>query len=257
MKVTVLGCGGSGGVPLIGHGWGDCDPKNPKNERLRASILVQTDQTTLLIDASPDLRTQLLAANADKIDAVLVTHTHADHIHGIDDLRPVNRAMGADIPIYASPNDLATIETRFAYVFEPLNPQANGFYYKPVLTPNEISGPFSIGDIEIIPFEQDHGFSKSLGFRFGDFAYSTDVVDLSEDAFEVLAGVKVWMVDVLRIAPHDTHAHLDKTLNWIERVGPDKAILTHMSHQSDYDVIAGLCPDHVTPAYDTMVIEVG
>ncbi|PCJ60450.1 MAG: MBL fold metallo-hydrolase [Rhodospirillaceae bacterium] len=255
MRVRILGCGGSGGVPLIGNDWGACDPKNPKNSRLRASILVEDRETALLVDTSPDLRAQLLAAGTERLDGVLFTHTHADHIHGIDDLRPVNRRMGAWIPIYADRETLAAIEARFGYVLEKM-PEEYGFF-KPCLTPNLINGPFRIGNIDVLPFEQDHGFGRtSLGFRFGPIAYSTDVVGLSEAAFESLRGVRLWIVDCLRDRSHPTHSHLAQTLAWIKRVAPERAVLTHMNQDADYETLARSLPDGVEPAYDGMVLDV-
>ncbi len=256
MKVTILGCGGSGGVPLIGDDWGQCDPKNPKNRRLRASILVEAEDTALLVDTSPDMRQQFLNHRIRHIDAVLYTHAHADHIHGIDELRPVNRLMERDIDIYADRATLDAIGQRFGYVLEPLAPEAKGFYYKPCLAPHEIDGPFSVNGIDIVPFTQGHGFMDTLGFRFGPAAYSTDVVELSDYAFKALQGVEVWIVDCLRERPHVTHAHLEKTLAWIERVAPKRAILTHMNHEVDYQTFKARLPAGVEPAYDGLVVEV-
>ncbi len=256
MQVRILGCGGSGGVPLIGNDWGACDPNNPKNRRLRASILVRNGATTLLVDTSPDLREQLLSAGVERLDGVLYTHAHADHIHGIDDLRPVNRQMQAWIPIYADPETLATIEARFGYVLEKI-PEEYG-YFKPCLTPNVIKGPFKIENIDILPFEQDHGFGRTtLGFRFGEIAYSTDVVEFPESAFEALRGVRVWIVDCLRDKAHPTHSHLAQTLEWIARVKPERAVLTHMNQYLDFETLARRLPKGVEPAYDGLVLEGG
>ncbi len=254
MRVTILGCGGSGGVPLVGNDWGACDPANPKNRRLRVSILVEAGDTTVLVDTSPDLRQQLLAAGVARLDAVLYTHTHADHLHGIDDLRPVNRKMNAPIDVYGSPVTIADIRARFGYVFAGLR-EGHG-YYKPVLVPHEVTGPFRVKGLDVVPFEQDHGFSKTTGFRFGPVAYSTDVVELSDEAFAALEGVRLWIVDCLRLEPHDTHAHLDKALAWIARVDPERAVLTHMTQSLDYDDLAARLPAGAEPAFDGMVLEV-
>src|SRR5437763_3541922 len=183
MKVRILGCGGSGGVPLVGGVWGACDPAEQRNRRRRASILVEDEATTLLVDTSPDLREQLLDAGTRRLDAVLFTHAHADHLHGIDDLRGMNRLVRAALPVYADRRTLAVIEERFDYVFRPLE---GASFYKPTLTPHAIEGEFTIGGIRVVPFVQDHGFSKTLGFRIGGMAYSTDVVELDEAAFAAL-----------------------------------------------------------------------
>jgi phosphoribosyl 1,2-cyclic phosphate phosphodiesterase len=256
MKVTILGCGGSNGVPLIGGNWGACNPDNPRNRRLRASILVEHDGTRLLVDSSPDLRQQLLASGGGWLDAVIYTHGHADHLHGIDDLRMVNVVRQAPLDAYADARTLAQIRERFGYVLEPLSPSGEGHFYKPCLVPREIAGPFRVGEVEAVPFEQDHGFSKTLGFRFGAFAYSTDVWQLDDAAFAVLAGVKVWVVDCLRWEAHGTHSHFDRTLEWIARVKPERAILTHMNHTMDYDAVAARCPPGVEPAYDGLLLDI-
>ncbi len=256
MKVTMLGCGPSAGVPLIGGDWGACDPANPKNRRTRPSVLVETHDTTILIDSSPDLRAQLLTAGTRKIDAVLYTHDHADHVHGIDDLRSVQRRMGGrQIAAWADAETLAGITRRFGYLFE--GHAAEGAMYRPILQPHVIQGSFSVGPDQVIPYDQDHGICRSLGFRLGGFAYSTDVVELPEDAFAALAGVEAWIVDCLRAGDaHPTHAHLDKTLGWIERVKPRRAVFTHMNHQADYEALRKACPPGVEPGYDGLVLEV-
>jgi phosphoribosyl 1,2-cyclic phosphate phosphodiesterase len=254
MKVTILGCGGSGGVPLVGDYWGACDPNNPKNRRLRVSILVEEAGASILVDTSPDLRQQALTAGMKKLDAVLYTHGHADHLNGIDDLRPFNRLVDRAIDVYGSPATLREIAARFAYVFEPIKP---GFgFYKPVLTPHEVTGPFEIGGVPIVPFDQDHGFSTTTGYRIGGMAYSPDVVNLSEAAFDALSGLELWIVDCLRFEPHETHAHFDKALSWIGRVKPKRAVLIHMNHTVDFDELARRCPAGVEPAYDFMTLEI-
>ena len=256
MKVTILGCGSSSGLPVVGAGWGECDPNEPRNRRLRASILVSDGPTTLLVDASPDCRAQLLAADVSRIDAVLFTHAHADHCHGVDDLRWINIATGQDLMTYGDAPTLAEIRTRFGYAFEPLKFATEVRYYKPVLTTTEIAGPFRVGTIDVTPFEQDHGFSKSLGFRFGAFAYSTDVVEMPEAAFEVLAGIDTWVVDCFRKTPHRTHSFLPRTLEWIARIKPRRAVLTHMGGSMDYRTLCAELPAGVEPAYDGMILDV-
>ncbi len=252
MKVTILGCGSSMGVPLVGDHWGDCDPVEPKNRRLRASILVEEGPTRLLVDTGPDLRQQLLTAGVTSVTAILYTHAHADHLHGIDDVRGLNLGMGTTIDAYADAATLKIIRERFGYVFQALK---GDYFYKPTLVPKTIDGPFEVGGMRIQPFEQDHGFSKTLGFRIGGIAYSTDVVNLDETAFGILAGVDLWIVDAFRIEPHVTHTHLAKTLEWIERVKPKRAVLTHMSQWMDYRRLKATLPAHVEPAYDGMVLE--
>ncbi|MGH6977090.1 MAG: MBL fold metallo-hydrolase [Stellaceae bacterium] len=256
MKVTILGCGPSWGVPRIGGDWGACDPANPKNRRRRVSILVEDGGRTILVDTSPDLREQLLDAGAGRIDAVLFTHAHADHLHGIDDLRGVNRIVKAAIPTYAKPATLAEIERRFAYVFVPLKPGREGQYYKPVLERHPIDGPFIAAGMAVTPFVQDHGFSQTLGFRFGRFAYSTDVIALDEAAFQALAGIDTWVVDCIRPEPHVTHSHIERTLAWIDRVRPRHAVLTHMDESLDYETLRRTLPAGVEPGYDGMIVEV-
>jgi phosphoribosyl 1,2-cyclic phosphate phosphodiesterase len=255
MKVTILGCGGSNGVPLIGGSWGLCDPKNPRNKRLRASILVEDTDARLLVDSSPDLRAQLLASGSGWLDAVLYTHGHADHVHGIDDLRMVNVIRGSPIDAYCDETTREVISSRFAYALAPPDHGAAEGFYRPCLAMQLIRDAFHVKTIDIKPFEQDHGASRTIGFRFGPIAYSTDVVSLNEEAFSVLEGVKVWIVDCLRFAPHQTHSWFDRTLGWIERVKPERAILTHMNQSMDYDAVSACCPPQVEPAYDGLVIE--
>ena len=255
MKVTILGCGPSGGVPMIGEDWGACDRSNPRNRRRRASILVQERGAALLVDTSPDMRLQLLDAGIGRLDAILFTHAHADHTHGIDEVRALNRAMGEPMPIYASAETLTELRQRFAYIFRPQDPAAGAVFYKPTLIPNTIEGPFEIARVAVTPFAQDHGFSKTLGFRFGALAYSTDVVKLDEGAFAALAGVEAWIVDCYRRTPHPTHTHLARTLEWIERVRPKRAILTHMDRELDYDILRRELPAGVEPGYDGLTIE--
>jgi phosphoribosyl 1,2-cyclic phosphate phosphodiesterase len=254
MKIRMLGCGGSSGVPLIGGIWGACDPKEPRNRRTRVSVLIEQGDRTVLIDTSPDLRQQLLDAEIRRIDAVLYTHAHADHLHGIDDLRALNRLMREPIAIYANESTLATIERRFDYVFTPVEPA--GSFYKPMVVPHVIEGPFEVAGLHVVPFEQNHGFSKTLGFRIGGMAYSTDVVDLDDGAFDVLAGVDTWIVDCLRYEPHPTHSHLERTLSWVRRVKPRRAVLTHMDVQLDYATLRRQLPEGVEPGYDGLTVEI-
>jgi phosphoribosyl 1,2-cyclic phosphate phosphodiesterase len=253
MKVTMLGCGPSTGVPAIGPDWGACDPSDPRNRRRRASILIECRGKTALIDTSPDMREQLLDAGVSRLDAVILTHAHADHLHGIDDLRAVNRLMQQAIPLHADAPTLGEIERRFGYALDPVEP--GGFFYKPTATPHVINGPFIAAGLPVVPFAQDHGYSKTLGFRIGAFGYSTDVVELDDTAFAALAGAELWIVDCLRYEDHPTHSHLAKTLSWIERVGPKRAVLTHMDRQLDYRELAARLPPGVEPGRDGLVIE--
>ncbi|MDP9128238.1 MAG: MBL fold metallo-hydrolase [Pseudomonadota bacterium] len=250
MKITVLGCGSSGGVPLVGNDWGTCDPNEPRNRRTRVSILVEQGDTTLLVDTSPDMRQQLLDCQLTNLTAVLYTHSHADHCHGIDDLRGVNWLTKKPVDIYADSKTMSELEQRFSYVFNPAE-----HFYKPAVHAHRIDGPFAIGGIDVVPFMQNHGYVHSLGFRFGDFAYSTDVKTLDEAAFQTLAGIKVWIVDCVREAPHPTHSHLAQTLEWIARVKPARAFLTHMNHMMDYADIMTKLPPGVWPAHDGLIIE--
>jgi len=256
VKVTVLGCGSSGGTPLVGpDGWADIDRNDPKNRRRRPSIFVETDEIRILVDTSPDLRVQLIDAEIWDVDAILYTHAHADHVNGIDDIRSLNHHAGGPIDAYASPDTLETLQERFAYVFEPyrkVNPQ----FWRPCLTPHVIDGPLHLGDLEILSYTQEHGRMPSLGFRFGKFAYSTDVKTLSDEAFALLDGIDTWIVDTLGEFVHPTHSHLEQTLGWIERLKPRRTILTHMGHRVDYARFRAKLPDGVEPAYDGMVIEI-
>lgn len=253
MRVTLLGCGASTGVPTIGPDWGRCDPSDRRNRRRRVSVLVEVGTLTILIDTSPDLREQLIDARVSRLDAVVVTHAHADHLHGIDDLRSVNRLMQKPIPLYADAKTLAEIRRRFGYVLEPV-PEP-GRYYKPTLLPHEIVGPFEIQGIPIVPFAQDHGFSTTLGLRIGGFAYSTDVTELDETAFAAIEGIELWVVDCLRREPHPTHSHLAKTLSWIARLHPRRAVLTHMDQSMDYRELSAELPPEVEPGQDGLVID--
>jgi phosphoribosyl 1,2-cyclic phosphate phosphodiesterase len=249
----MLGSGGSQGVPTAAGDWGLCDPADPRNRRRRVSVLVEASEPPrrLLIDTTPDFRDQMLDAGITHLDAVLYTHAHADHIHGIDDLRAFNRAMGRPIPIWASETTFADIRRRFAYAIDP--PQ--GSFYRPTLLPHVFDAKFEAAGFEIIPIDQDHGFSRSTGFRIGGLAYSTDVVNLSDAAFEALAGIEVWIVDCVRIEPHVTHSHLARTLDWIARVKPRRAILTHMDVTLDFASLTKLLPPGVEPGRDGLVID--
>ncbi len=267
MRVTVLGCGGSGGVPLLGNDWGACDPANPKNRRRRVSVLVETAGKSILIDASPDLRMQLLDAGVAHLDAVLFTHDHADHTHGIDDLRFLRR--GKDTPplgAYGTEQTLASLSGRFGYIFRQ-NEAGSGTLYRPFLEAHPIDGTFRIGDVAVVPFAQDHGMGTiSTGFRIGGqggadgrtrggMAYSTDVVRLPDVAMEQLHSLDLWIVDCLRFEPHPTHAHFDQVLDWVSVLKPRHTVLTHLNHTTDYEALRRRCPPGIEPGYDGLVLE--
>lgn len=252
MKITVLGCGTSGGVPMIGNFWGDCDPNEPKNRRRRVSVLIEAGDTAILIDTSPDLREQALDAGITHLNGVLYTHDHADHTHGIDDLRMLAYRQDGRVDVYGDADTLSTLNSRFDYIFQGKSG------YPPICTQHVIKPgeAFTVGGVEILPFAQGHGPAISLGFRIGEFAYSTDLNALDDAAFGALDGVDVWVVDALRHEPHPTHAHLEQTLGWIERVRPSRAVLTHMTWDMDYSALKAALPAGVEPGYDGMVIEV-
>ncbi|MEX0815210.1 MAG: MBL fold metallo-hydrolase [Dongiaceae bacterium] len=258
MRITVLGCGGSAGVPRVGNDWGRCDPANPKNRRRRPAILVERGAASVLIDTPPDLRQQLLDARVADLDAVLFTHDHADHTHGIDDLRYLRRGRDAPpIDTYGTPETLAALDRRFGYVFRGAE-GGQGAPYRPFLKAHPIRGPFPVAGIDVTPFEQDHGYGNvSIGFRLGTMAYTTDAVGLPEAAFDgALRGLELWIVGCLRFEPHPTHAHFDKAIEWIARAKPKRAVLTGMNQSVDYAAIAARCPPGVEPAYDGLVVEV-
>lgn len=257
MQITVLGCGAAAGVPMVSRGWGDCSPSNPKNRRLRSSVFVSDKRTDILIDSGPDLREQLLSAGIRNIDAVLYTHLHADHTDGVNELREINRLTQEAIPIYGDTATIDSIYTRFDYAFKDIDLSKEALYH--VILQKNIINPyidFKVKDIEIKPFSQNHCFMDTLGFRMGDFAYSTDAVDLDEKAFEVLKGVKVWLVGCLSLNPHPSHAGLEKVLEWAKIVNPEQIYLTHMSIGMDYDTLCQMLPTNIRPAYDGMVIDI-
>jgi phosphoribosyl 1,2-cyclic phosphate phosphodiesterase len=257
VRVTILGCGGSGGVPMVGPVWGACNPDNPKNRRRRVSIALRQGQTTILVDTSPDLRVQCLDAGISQVSAILYTHDHADHTQGIDDARFLKKPAGqATIPAYGTRETLGVLTGRFDYIFRQ-NTEGSGHLYKPFLRAEEVTGPFQVDGIPVTAFEQDHGFgSTSTGYRIGNVAYCTDVAELSEEALSKLHGLDLFVVDCLRFDPHPTHAHFGKALEWVERLKPKHTVLTHMNHTVDYDVIKAKCPPGVEPAYDGLEIEV-
>jgi phosphoribosyl 1,2-cyclic phosphate phosphodiesterase len=259
MKITILGCGHSLGVPVIGCSCAVCTSNNPKNKRLRVSILIEINGINIVVDTSPDFRQQMLLTNINKIDAVLYTHDHADHTHGLDDLRQFNILQGDVIPIYSNAEIIKSLQKRFAYSFLP-KPLENAMF-RPSLVANILPDVpiyefiLGAGSIKVTAFEQQHGKTSTIGYRIGDFAYSTDVNILPDSAFEALAGVKCWVVDCLRYTPSYSHSHLENTLKWIERVKPQQAILTHMAHEFDYDILSSELSAGIVAGYDGMVLE--
>lgn len=261
LSFTILGCGSSGGVPRPALGWGACDPGNPKNRRRRTSLLVERrgpiGVTRVLIDTSPDLREQLLDAEVEWVDAVLFTHDHADHTHGIDDLRALVMKRRRRVDVYLSEATSRVLRTRFDYCFET----PPGSQYPPIVNEHRITPGRLIavdgegGPIVAMPILQEHGDIASLAFRFGDVAYSTDLSGLPTESALALEGLKLWIVDALRYTPHPSHLSLSETLAWIERLRPERAILTDLHSDLDYDVLRAQLPLHVQPAYDGMRIE--
>jgi phosphoribosyl 1,2-cyclic phosphate phosphodiesterase len=259
LTFTILGCGSSMGVPRVALGWGSCDPNNPKNRRRRCSLLVESMQeqgkiTRALVDCSPDLRMQLLDAEVDWIDGVLVTHEHADHTHGIDDLRPLFVNKRRRVDVYMDEPTSAAMNARFGYCFAT----PPGSEYPPIATEKRLEAgtPVTIegqgGPIELLPVLQDHGDISSLGFRFGNVAYSADIKSLPPDSIAALDGLDVWIVDALRRTPHPSHFHLDEALEWIARVKPKRAILTNLHTDMDYATLRAELPPGVEPGYDRM-----
>jgi phosphoribosyl 1,2-cyclic phosphate phosphodiesterase len=262
LELTILGSGSSGGVPRADGEWGACDPANPKNLRSRCSLLVRRKgegadyETTAIVDTSPDLRLQTVQAGARRLDAILLTHDHADQVHGLDDVRAFFLRQRALIPCHMDASTDATMMRRFGYIFE-----AEGGYpaicarraIPPHGEPWRVDGPS--GSIPVVTFDQDHGGVRSVGYRFGDVAYSSDVVNLDESAFAALEGLDVWIVDALRYRPHPTHAHLERTLSWIERLRPRRAILTNLHIDLDYETLKAELPDGVEPAFDGLRFE--
>lgn len=255
LRVTVLGCAGSLGTPLVGNRWGACDPTEPRNRRRRPSILVETPEESVLVDTGPDCRAQLLDARAERLTRILYTHEHADHVHGLDDIRPLVFGRDTPIPAYADDPTATAIVDRFAYAVADV--EMDRGLYRPLIAMHRIApgDTLRFADMTVAVFRQGHGRTDSLGFRFGDrFAYSTDAVDLDEAAFEALAGVDTWIVDATRIRPHASHAHLELTLEWIDRLRPRQAYLTHMNHEMDYATLCAQLPAHIRPAHDGLVL---
>jgi len=259
LRFTILGCGSSGGVPRLGGLWGDCDPQNPKNTRRRCSMLIEreTDQgiTRVLIDTSPDMRAQLLDAGIGTLDGVAWTHSHADHVHGLDDLRMIVFNMRKRLNVWADGDTQNDLYSRFGYAFT----QPADSPYPPILEMHTIHDrPFEItgagGPIRLTPFKVNHGSIDALGFRINGLAYLPDVARIPEASWSHLENLDVWILDALRRTPHPTHAHLDLALEWIEKMAPKRAVLTNMHIDLDHATLDAETPDHITPANDGMVI---
>jgi phosphoribosyl 1,2-cyclic phosphate phosphodiesterase len=263
LKFTILGCGSSMGVPRVALGWGECDPSNPKNRRRRCSLLVErigvNGRTRVLVDCTPDLRMQLLDAEVDSLDGVLITHEHADHTHGVDDLRPLFVKNRRRVDIWLDEPTSAAMRARFSYCFAT----PPGSEYPPILTEHRlVPGQLAViegqgGPIEVLPVLQSHGDIPSLGFRFGNVAYSADIKDLPSGSVPALAGLDVWIVDALRKSPHPSHFNLDEALAWIDRIKPGRAILTNMHTDMDYAALQAILPAGVEPGYDGMTFGTG
>jgi phosphoribosyl 1,2-cyclic phosphate phosphodiesterase len=259
LRVTILGCGSSGGVPRLGDDWGACDPANPKNRRGRCSLLVERldggRATRVLVDTAPDMRAQLLAVGVGVLDAVIYTHAHADHVHGIDDLRMVVFNRGSRLPVWADADTGDALVTRFGYAFV----QPPGSAYPPILELQGIEGAFEVtgeaGPLPFLPLHVQHGRIRALGFRFNDVAYMPDVSEIPEETWPDLAGLDTWILDALRYRPHPTHAHVERSLSWIARAAPRRAVLTNLHNDLDHDVLTGETPGNVDVAHDGMVLE--
>jgi phosphoribosyl 1,2-cyclic phosphate phosphodiesterase len=260
MRVTLLGCGASAGVPMLGGAaglgdWGLCDPTEPRNRRTRASIVIEEAGGALLVDTAPELRTQMLAAGIGRIDAVVYTHAHADHVMGLDDLRALNRIVNRPLEAFGMAETMAELTTRFPYAFRPWKPPG---FFRPVLEPRVVE-PWQVIDPAGFPvrlFEQDHKVCTTLGLRAGAFAYSTDVLILNEKAMQVLEGVDTWVVGCFQRTSHWVHANLEQVLAWVERLRPRRTVLTHLGTDMDYDWMIRHLPRGVEPGYDAMVLEI-
>jgi phosphoribosyl 1,2-cyclic phosphate phosphodiesterase len=248
VKVRILGCGTSTGVPKIGNDWGRCDPEEPRNARLRSSILVESAGERMLVDCGPDLRQQLLAAETGRLDGVIVTHAHGDHCHGIDELRPVSQALGRPLPLYARRQVLDELKLRFAYAFEQSD------FYRPILEARELGAELRFGDATVRFVDQPHGSTKSLGLRFdeGTFSagYAVDFSNLTDEMTVLYQGADVWIADCLTRQPHPTHMHLDGVLAAARDLRAGQLYLVHMGNGLDYQTLAKELPDWAAPAHD-------
>ena len=253
MKLTILGCGTSTGVPRIGPDWGECDPDEPRNRRMRCSLLVESAGERLLVDCGPDIRMQLLDAAVGELDHVVVTHDHADHCHGIDELRPLAQRRKRPIPLHARSSVLERLQRRFDYAFD-----GSGFY-TPIAEPVEAQETLSLGDVLIRFVDQPHGDISSLGLRFDEggrsAVYAIDFNALSDEMSELYQEADVLICDCLQRRPHPTHAHLDAVLGWARELGVGQLYLTHMNTSMDYATLVSELPDWAAPAHDGLELE--
>jgi len=252
VKLRILGCGTSTGVPKIGNEWGLCDPAEPRNRRLRSSILVESDEERLLVDCGPDLRQQLLAAEVGRLDAVIVTHAHGDHCHGVDELRPVAQTIDRPVPLYARASVLAELQLRFAYAF------AQEEFYRPIVEAREIGDCLRLGQAELKFVDQPHGGLTALGIRIDEVdhtaAYAVDFSSLSAEMAALYEGVDVWIADCLTRVPHPTHMNLDALLGMARELRVGQLYLTHMGNGLDYRTLVAELPDWAAPAHDGLEI---
>ena len=259
MRITLLGTGGSAGVPMIGGAdgsgdWGACDPAEPRNRRSRSSIVLDAGQGALLVDTGPDLREQLLSCRIKQISGILYTHSHADHITGLDDVRILNRIAGTPLPAYGTPETLASLVTRFPYAFRPWEPP---HFFRPVMVPHHVQAGTTLETLgmRIQLIDQDHGFMRTLGLRVGNFAYCTDVVKLDDAAMDALQGLDIFVVDCFQRQPHHTHARLATVLDWARQLRPARTVLTHLGTDMDWAWLRQTLPAGVEPGYDGMILE--
>jgi phosphoribosyl 1,2-cyclic phosphate phosphodiesterase len=254
MRVRILGCGTSTGVPKIDNDWGQCDPDEPRNARLRSSILVESGGEHMLVDCGPDLRQQLLAAEIGRINGVIVTHAHGDHCHGIDELRPISQSIGGPVPLHARAEVLDELCNRFGYAFEQSS------IYRPIVEAQEIGDELCFGSTRVRLVDQPHGGTTSLGLRFDEggrsVAYAIDLSDLTHDMAALYEGVDVWIADCLMRKPHPTHAHLDAVLGWASELRVRQLYLVHMGNGLDYRTLTAELPDWAAPAHDGLEIDV-
>lgn len=258
LVITILGCGSSGGVPRVAMGWGACDPHNSKNRRRRCSILVERrgigGTTSVLVDTSPDCREQLIDSGLTRLDGILITHDHADHTHGIDDVRPMVIHMRKRIPLYMDERTSKVLGDRFGYCFRA----PPGSQYPPLLDERglEIGKAFAIdgpgGPVKGTPFDMEHGETRALGFRFGKIAYASDVSALPAESVEMLRGLDLLILDALRYTPHPSHFSVSDALAMIAEVKPKRTVLTNMHTDLDYETLAAELPAGVEPAFDGM-----